>query len=59
MVAEGDEVVAFRLCRSSSTSISLVQVPEGKLADLRIEAMVARELQCLPFSLEMETMERY
>jgi hypothetical protein len=44
MVAEGDEVVDFRLYRSSSASISLVQVPEGKLADLRIEAMVAREL---------------
>uniref|UniRef100_A0A0A9DQZ0 Uncharacterized protein n=1 Tax=Arundo donax TaxID=35708 RepID=A0A0A9DQZ0_ARUDO len=55
MVAEDKEVVAFRLCSCSSTSTSLERGLEGKLADLRMEAMVAMGAVVFFFlPLEME-----
>jgi hypothetical protein len=55
-VAEGEEMVAFRLWSCSSTLVLLEQGLEGTLADLRWQAIMLgmeRKLQNL-FSLEME-----
>uniref|UniRef100_A0A0A8Y1P2 Uncharacterized protein n=1 Tax=Arundo donax TaxID=35708 RepID=A0A0A8Y1P2_ARUDO len=40
MVAEGEEMVAFRLCSCSSTLASLERGLDGTLADLRWQAML-------------------
>ena len=46
MVAEGDEMAAFRLCSCSSTSVSLEQGLEGMLTDLRWHAILGIGESC-------------
>jgi len=53
MVAEGAEIAAFRLWMCSSTLVPLERGLEGKLTDLRWQAMLGMEAMSL-FSLEME-----